>query len=87
MKLIFFNSYCNGTDLTCTNKKCAKDCVYAQWSQWSQCSKTCNVGSRYRNHTLLEPAVNGGKCDLACETEDCNIHPCPGIIFLTSAFK
>ena len=57
------------------------DGSWGEWSPWSQCSRSCDGGTRSRVKLCDSPAPrNGG---LACvgirfEPEDCNSFPCKG---------
>lgn len=51
------------------------------WSAWSECTKGCGRGSRYRTKSLLSEAEGDGWCpsdesDMRFEREDCNPEPC-----------
>ena len=57
---------------------------YSNWSQWSQCSKTCGVGEKTRNRSCTNPSpANGGSTCIAqnfgdaSETSACNEGDCP----------
>lgn len=65
----------------CNTQSCAAalDCMYADWSQWGVCSRTCEGGQRERSRRIDRFAANGGKpCQPAGldETEACNTHTC-----------
>jgi hypothetical protein len=47
---------------SCNAGACDKDCVLAEWTEWSDCSKECNGGFRKRIKDIAEPAVGDGKC-------------------------
>ena len=56
------------------------DCSWDNWSAWSQCSLTCEVGIKTRSRNISIEASNGGK---ACSGErqmtvSCNEGACPG---------
>lgn len=57
------------------------DGSWGQWSPWSQCSRSCDGGTRSRVKLCDDPPPrNGG---LSCfgirfEPEDCNSFPCKG---------
>ena len=53
-------------------------CVWEAWSEWSQCSKTCQVGTTQRERSIAKEAINGG---LDCQGDtnqqiDCNEDVC-----------
>ena len=35
-------------------------CVWGPWSDWTECSKTCEAGSRQRERQIEKEAVNNG---------------------------
>lgn len=37
------------------------DCVFDGWSEWTHCSKTCNIGRKTRVRRVEEEASHGGK--------------------------
>ena len=56
----------------------AVDCVWGEWSDWSECSKPCGGGVKSKSRVIATEAKNGGK---ACsgnsmESEQCNVHFC-----------
>ena len=59
------------------------ECKYTEWSEWTECSKECDVGCRTRDRIKLT-ITNPNICaeDIK-EIEDCNIGPC----ITTSKFK
>jgi hypothetical protein len=64
----------------CNTEACPvpKNCVPSAWSSWSNCTATCGVGRQTRSRLILEPASNGGTCNLeTTETQDCNTQACP----------
>jgi len=58
---------------------CPVDCVWDDWSLWSECSEECDGGEQERTREQV-PAQNGGaSCpDSASEKRDCNTDACPG---------
>lgn len=57
------------------------DCGWSEWTSWSACSRTCDVGirRRYRSGTNPPQAFGGLPCvgDRA-ELDTCSIYPCSG---------
>ncbi|KAF7458520.1 thrombospondin type 1 domain-containing protein [Cryptosporidium felis] len=50
------------------------DCIVSEWSTWSQCSSTCQIGTRSRTRLILRPAsFEGVTCPTLIENEGCNI--------------
>uniref|UniRef100_A0A0L8FYA0 TIL domain-containing protein n=1 Tax=Octopus bimaculoides TaxID=37653 RepID=A0A0L8FYA0_OCTBM len=69
------NCTCSEGMLQCTNNVC-KGCAYSTWSQWTACSKGCDVGNRIRSRKRL---IKKGTADCNLpteETSDCNFIPC-----------
>ena len=65
------------------------------WSNWTECSSTCNEGLQYRERQCMNPTPkNGGKDCLtvgpATDQRSCFIAKCPGrilcLIFLRDDF-
>ena len=58
--------------------------IDGQWSEygsWSNCSASCNGGSRNRTRVCNNPSPTNGGLDCvgdAEDFEDCNLHLCPG---------
>ena len=44
------------------------DCIWNEWGNWGQCSKTCDEGIKTKQRSVVRQAVNGGE---ACN-EDVN---------------
>lgn len=64
----------------CNQQACDKDCVLADWTVWSSCSKPCDLGHRQRFQNILEPKVGQGKCPTTAERQQskvCNAQACP----------
>merc|ERR1711871_131826 len=63
---------------SCNNDACPVDCELASWSSWSECSYTCNGGSRTRSRKIAtQPAYGGAQCGAGRQSETCNDHECP----------
>lgn len=66
---------------SCNIENCtlAVDCVWSEWSDWSECDCVCGGGQRSRERIIITPPLFGGS---PCEplekahVEPCNIHPC-----------
>ena len=54
------------------------DCGY-NWSDWSDCTKTCGGGTQERSLTIhTQPQHSGNACPAnSVETKACNTNPCP----------
>ena len=60
------------------------DCAWGDWSAWDTCHKTCNYwGTKGRNRTIIQAALNGGNECIGEETESdlCDSNTCPGSHF------
>jgi len=52
--------------------QCPEDCKVSQWDSWSDCSRTCEVGVRSRQRTILHPDRFGGsECPPTREVVNC----------------
>ena len=58
------------------------DCEWSQYTEWSDCSKSCGGGTRISNRTIIKNAVAGGhECiGESLKIEPCNDQLCPGIV-------
>ncbi|XP_078491512.1 thrombospondin type-1 domain-containing protein 7B-like [Ciona intestinalis] len=63
----------------CNIKTCPLACLVSKWSNWTTCSKTCDVGQSIRlRHITRNPAFGAHKCPPLRQTRDCHIKECPG---------
>lgn len=65
---------------------------FSQWSEFSECTRSCGTGTRFRTRTCDNPAPRFGGSDCTVRGEDsqtyrCNMNPCPGIELGLSAFN
>jgi len=54
--------------------------ILSDWSNWSNCSRTCGTGTQTRTRTYTEPQNGGSHASdytNLSETRDCNTQPCP----------
>jgi Mg-chelatase subunit ChlD len=47
---------------SCNTQACDVDCVLAEWSEWTPCSKACDLGFQRRHRGVLHPAEGSGNC-------------------------
>ena len=55
------------------------NCVWDEWGDWSDCSKSCDGGQSSRTRAILTPSSNGGE-DCTGDTSEkksCNDTACP----------
>ena len=62
----------------CNLEPCPVNCV-GGWSDWSQCTASCDGGKQTRSFVVSESEKFGGVCPdkNKIETRDCNTHGCP----------
>ena len=54
------------------------DCVFGQWGDWSECDRTCGVGTIHRNLTIIRTHDgNGTRCPSNLQTKQCLLEECP----------
>jgi hypothetical protein len=54
------------------------DCAVSEWSEWSNCSAQCGIGSKTRTRTIVtKPTNDGAICPVLVQTQDCNTNACP----------
>jgi len=74
---------------SCYTHSCPRDCLLGKWSDWSQCTKSCNSGDSgpgtwfATRKVLRETAFGGQPCrieegtTLTKKVQNCNDRPCP----------
>nr|XP_032651335.1 thrombospondin type-1 domain-containing protein 7A-like [Chelonoidis abingdonii] len=56
---------------------CRQDCIVAEFSPWSECSKTCGNGLQHRTRHIVAPSQFGGSaCPNLTEFQICHSTPC-----------
>lgn len=70
----------------CNTHSCPVDGGYGEWSQFSQCSRTCGGGDKKRSRSCNSPAPEHGGRNCsglgpAQETQSCNSNKCPGELY------
>jgi Spondin-like TSP1 domain len=58
------------------------DCIVSEWNEWSACSKSCGLGEKFRNRTIVKTAKrNGMPCPQLTERSWCGSSRCkPSLI-------
>jgi len=77
----------------CNSQSCDADCVLADWSAWTPCSRSCkvkgyphSVGHQYRTKGIKVPTIGAGKCPRPksiphrFQHQRCNNFNCPANI-------
>merc|ERR1711968_208477 len=74
---------------SCFTHSCPRDCLLGKWSDWSQCTKSCNSGDSgpgtwFATRKVLREAAFGGQpcaieqgTTLTKKLQNCNDRPCP----------
>ncbi|XP_045160489.2 SCO-spondin-like [Mercenaria mercenaria] len=79
----FGGKECVGTDAEteeCNTQKCPVDGFWTTWSQWSECSSTCNGGARNRSRSCIEPEFGGKTCSgRDIDIQICGMEACPSV--------
>ncbi|KAF7458855.1 thrombospondin type 1 domain-containing protein [Cryptosporidium felis] len=62
---------------TCRKTLCATDCIVTEWSDWSECSSTCDLGNQFSTRSIVQQESNGGTCDKELSrVQECNTAKC-----------
>lgn len=55
----------------------AIDCVMSEWTEWSECNKSCGKGHVIRTRMVkLEPQFGGDPCSETIQRKKCKIRKC-----------
>eukprot|EP00066_Takifugu_rubripes_P028122 XP_011617388.1 PREDICTED: spondin-1-like isoform X2 [Takifugu rubripes] len=61
----------------CMLPECPIDCVMSDWTEWSECNKSCGKGHTIRTRTVtLEPQFGGDPCSETIQRKKCKIRKC-----------
>lgn len=75
---MFFSSCERNGMFLCSFKECDEDCVWNNWSDWSDCTKSCGTGQQNRQRKFRPATGNGRDCSGdSFQNRWCNVHPCP----------
>jgi len=64
----------------CNTNMCSENATLSSWSEWTDCSRTCETGIRTRQRNCVSEQQNGGKSCLdfgLSEQENCKTTDCP----------
>nr|XP_032822651.1 SCO-spondin-like [Petromyzon marinus] len=76
------NCTCVNGEMQCGSLPCSVDCGWSEWTAWSLCTKTCDVGTRRRFRSATHPpaAFGGRGCSgLPVEVAYCGLLPCKAV--------
>ncbi|XP_032379213.1 spondin-1 [Etheostoma spectabile] len=61
----------------CMLPECSIDCMVSEWSEWSQCNKSCGKGHTIRTRMVkLEPQFGGSVCPETIQRKKCKVRKC-----------
>uniref|UniRef100_A0A8C9VZ28 Spondin-1 n=1 Tax=Scleropages formosus TaxID=113540 RepID=A0A8C9VZ28_SCLFO len=61
----------------CMLPECPMDCMVSEWSEWSECNKSCGKGHMIRTRMVkLEPQFGGDPCPETVQRKKCKIRKC-----------
>uniref|UniRef100_A0A8C6P9C4 Spondin-1 n=1 Tax=Nothobranchius furzeri TaxID=105023 RepID=A0A8C6P9C4_NOTFU len=61
----------------CMLPECSVDCMVSDWSDWSECNKSCGKGHTIRTRMIkLEPQFGGSACPETIQRKKCKIRKC-----------
>ncbi|KAJ8002793.1 hypothetical protein DPEC_G00162650 [Dallia pectoralis] len=61
----------------CMQPECPMDCMVSEWTEWSECNKSCGKGHTIRTRMVkLEPQFGGEACPEAVQRKKCKIRKC-----------
>ncbi|KAF5890822.1 spondin-1-like, partial [Clarias magur] len=61
----------------CMMPECPVDCMLSEWSEWSECNKSCGKGHMIRSRMVKqEPEFGGVPCPETVQRKKCKIRKC-----------
>uniref|UniRef100_A0A452UQQ2 Spondin-1 n=1 Tax=Ursus maritimus TaxID=29073 RepID=A0A452UQQ2_URSMA len=61
----------------CMLPECPIDCELTEWSQWSECNKSCGKGHMIRTRMIqMEPQFGGAPCPETVQRKKCRVRKC-----------
>jgi hypothetical protein len=67
----------NGDDANTIHDYESPDCVFSEWSEWSECTKECGIGEKFRNRSIIRASKNDGNpCPQLTERSWCGSSKC-----------
>ncbi|XP_068595155.1 spondin-1-like [Brachionichthys hirsutus] len=61
----------------CMLPECPVDCMVSEWSEWSECNKSCGKGHTIRTRMVkLEPQLGGSACPETIQRKKCKLRKC-----------
>uniref|UniRef100_A0A7N8Y9D4 Spondin-1 n=1 Tax=Mastacembelus armatus TaxID=205130 RepID=A0A7N8Y9D4_9TELE len=61
----------------CMMPECPIDCVMSEWTEWSECNKSCGKGHTIRTRIVtLEPQFGGDPCPETIQRKKCKLRKC-----------
>ncbi|XP_061628629.1 spondin-1b isoform X2 [Phyllopteryx taeniolatus] len=61
----------------CMLPECPIDCMVSEWSEWSECNKSCGKGHTIRTRMVkLEPQFGGSTCPETIQRKKCKLRKC-----------
>lgn len=74
----FYSTCTEDYNIECTHEEC--ECVWESWESWSECSRTCDGGTRIRERTFVPSSNTNNMCNgSSCEMEFCSSDNCQGM--------
>ncbi|XP_072186520.1 SCO-spondin [Excalfactoria chinensis] len=73
------NCTCVAGQMVCSTETCPVPCTWSNWTAWSSCSHSCDVGMRRRYRVPIVPplAIGDPPCQgPSMEVEFCSLQPC-----------